>query len=161
VGGGLRRSPANNTALAERFPNGSRKLRDEKPAFAARLEPEATPLRFFAERKSAMEHIAALLLIIGCSDNLAQCRELPSPVTVFETVEECEGALPVELRSFSGHHPQLFAKCLTVDPAMEEEDAELTWDVKPDGTLVASIGVPDLMVASDSGRTEKRYPTQE
>ncbi|GLS30577.1 hypothetical protein SAMN04488498_103106 [Mesorhizobium albiziae] len=108
-----------------------------------------------------MEHIAALLLIIGCSDNLEQCRELPSPVTVFETVEECEDALPVGLRTFSGQHPQIFAKCLTVDPAMEEEDAELTWDVKPDGTLVASIGAPDVMVASDSARTEKRHQTQE
>lgn len=108
-----------------------------------------------------MEHIAALLLMIGCSDDLVQCAELPSPVTVFETAEECENALPVGLRAFKGQHPRLFAQCLTVDPALEEEDAELTWDVRTDGTLVAAIGVPDVMVASNSARTEKAYRTQE
>lgn len=108
-----------------------------------------------------MEHIAALLLIIGCSDDLAQCRELPSPVTVFETVEECENELPVGLRTFKGQHARLFARCLPVDPALEEEDAELTWDVKPGGTLIASIGASDVMVASNSSRTEEAYRTQE
>jgi hypothetical protein len=108
-----------------------------------------------------MEHIAALLLIVGCSENLAQCRELPAPVAVFETVEDCESELPVNLHNFIGRHPQLFAKCVTVDPALEEEDAELSWDVKPDGTLVASISAPDVMVASNSGRTENQYQTQE
>jgi hypothetical protein len=108
-----------------------------------------------------MEHIAALLLIVGCSDDLAQCRELPAPVPIFETVEECQSELPVGLRTFAGQHPRLLAKCVTVDPALEEEDAELVWDVKSDGTLTASISVPDVMVASDSGRTERSYPTQE
>ena len=32
-----------------------------------------------------MEHIAALLLIIGCSEDLSQCCELPAPVPVYET----------------------------------------------------------------------------
>lgn len=108
-----------------------------------------------------MEHIAALLLIIGCSDDLGQCRELPAPVPVFETVEECESELPVSLGSFTGQHPRIFAQCVTVDPALEEEDAELAWDVKPDGTLVASISVPDVMVASNSGSKDDRYRAQE
>ncbi len=108
-----------------------------------------------------MEHIAALLLIIGCSDDLSQCRELPAPVPLFETTEECENELPAGLNSFAGQHPQIFAKCVAVDPALEEEDAELVWDVKSDGTLVASISVPDVMVASDSGGTEKRQLTRE
>jgi hypothetical protein len=108
-----------------------------------------------------MEHIAALLLIIGCSDDLSQCRELPAPVPVFETTEECENELPASLRSFAGQHPQIFAKCVAVDPALEEEDAVLAWDVKSDGTLVASISVPDVMVASNSERTQKRQLTGE
>lgn len=104
-----------------------------------------------------MEHIAALLLIIGCSDDLAQCSELPAPVTVFETVEECESEVPNALSLFTGNQPQIFAKCLPVDPAMEEEDAELTWDVRPDGTLIASIGSTNVMVATNSHRTEQGY----
>jgi hypothetical protein len=108
-----------------------------------------------------MEHIAALLLIIGCSDDLTQCSELPAPATVFETLEECENEVPTSISIFTGNHPQIFAKCLPVDPALEEEDAELTWDVRPDGTLIASIGGTDVMVATNSHRTEQGYAGQD
>lgn len=104
-----------------------------------------------------MEHIAALLLIIGCSDDLAQCSELPAPVSVFETLEECENEVPTSIGLFTGQRPQIYAQCLPVDAALEEEDAELTWDVRPDGILIASIGGSDVMVATNSHRTEQAY----
>jgi hypothetical protein len=95
-----------------------------------------------------MEHIAALLLIVGCSNSLADCRELPSPTTVFESFEECTDELPVRLHHFAGQQPRVIARCVYVDPAMEEEDAELSWNVEKDGTLAASVGVPAVVVAS-------------
>lgn len=95
-----------------------------------------------------MEHIVALLLIIGCSDDMATCQELPAPVPVFETAEACEAELPAALRKFTDQYPQILAKCVGVDPALEEEDAELVWDINPDGTLYASIGAPEIVVAS-------------
>jgi hypothetical protein len=108
-----------------------------------------------------MEHIAALLLIVGCSDDLAQCRELPPPVAVYETVEECEGNLQPSIGLFTTKHTQVFGQCVEVDPAVEEEDAELVWDVKPDGTLYALIEVPEIMVASSPESLEKDYLGQE
>jgi hypothetical protein len=110
-----------------------------------------------------MEHIAALLLIIGCSDDLRQCRELPAPVALYEAAEDCNRELPGSLGAFTGQYGRLFARCVAVDPAMEEEDAELTWDVRPDGTLVASVdAVPsDMMVASESHHSQAEYRTQE
>ena len=111
-----------------------------------------------------MEHIAALLLIIGCSDDLAQCRELPAPVPVFETAQACESEMPVSLRSYTGKFPQIFAQCVEVDPAMEEEDAELTWDINKDGVLVASIEsieASDVMVATNSGVKSEEFLKQE
>jgi hypothetical protein len=98
---------------------------------------------------NAMEHIAALLLIVACSDDLQQCREVPAPTPIYETVEECETVLPQTLHSYAGKHPQLFAQCVFVDPAMEEEDAELTWDIDDDGMLHASVGVPETAVAAN------------
>src|SRR5687767_3910162 len=65
---------------------------------------------------TAMEHIAALLLIIGCSDDLGQCRELPPPVSVYETTEECEGDLQRSISLFTTKHPQVFGQCVEVDP---------------------------------------------
>jgi hypothetical protein len=110
-----------------------------------------------------MEHIAALLLIIGCSDDLLQCRELPAPVPLYEAAEDCNRELPVSLGAFTGQYGRLFARCVVVDPALEEEDAELTWDVRPDGTLVASVNAipPDLMVASESHHSHEEYRRQE
>ena len=108
-----------------------------------------------------MEHIAALLLIIGCSDDLAQCRELSPPVSVYETTEECEGDLQPSISLFTTKHPQVFGQCVEVDPAIEEEDAKLVWDVKPDGTLYAMIEVPEIMIASRPESREKDYLSQE
>jgi len=85
------------------------------------------------------EDIAALLLVIGCSDDLSQCRELPAPVSIFETKEDCDQQLPGSLGAFTGQFEQLYAQCLSVDPAMEDEDAELVWEVHADGTLFASV----------------------
>lgn len=96
-----------------------------------------------------MEHIAALLLIIGCSGDLQECRELPAPVPLYETSEECDAALPAVIRDFAGRQAKILAQCVYVDPAMEEEDAVLVWDIRPDGTLEASVEAGELMVASN------------
>lgn len=101
-----------------------------------------------------MEHIAALLLIVGCSGDLAECRELPAPVPIYETMEECTAELPLSLRQANGKTEKVFGQCVFVDPAMEEEDAMLEWDVTKDGRLVASVtaGGDTVMAASDMRR---------
>lgn len=101
-----------------------------------------------------MEHIAALLLIVGCSDDLATCRELPAPTPIYETRQQCDDELPSSLGAFTGQFEQLFAQCIPVDPATEEADAELTWSVYPDGTLTAAVNASggEVMIASNSPR---------
>lgn len=91
------------------------------------------------EDVSPPENIAALLLIIGCSDDLSQCSKLPVPVSVFETKEDCEQQLSNSLGGFTRQFEQLYAQCLPVDPAAEDEDTEPVWKFHPDGTLVASV----------------------
>ena len=62
---------------------------------------------------------------------------------------------------FTTKHPQVFGQCVEVDPAIEEEYAELIWDVKPDGTLYALIEVPEVMVASQPESRQKDYLSQD
>jgi hypothetical protein len=107
-----------------------------------------------------MEHIAAVLLLIGCSDDMAQCRELPAPTAIFETTEECEAELNPAISGVTTTFPQVMGKCVSVDPSMEEEDAELVWNLQPDGTLYAAVEVPDVMVAANATKQD-RYVEQE
>ena len=110
-----------------------------------------------------MEHIAAILLIVGCSNNLQDCHELPAPVTVFETAQDCAGQRPFTLDDMAGQQPRIFGKCLPVDPALEEEDGSIVWDVTPDGRLEASVeqpgGIDDnsLVVAAADLHAENDY----
>lgn len=86
-----------------------------------------------------VERVAAVLLVLGCSDDLSDCRELPVPVSEFETKQACDSALPHSLGAFTGQFEQLYAQCLPVDPAMDREETELVWAIHHDGTLVATV----------------------
>ncbi len=72
---------------------------------------------------------------------------------LFESAKECAEELPFQLADLSGKAPRVFGTCLDVDPALEEEDAELVWDVKPGGTLIARLETSDLAVAAASDRS--------
>ncbi|MGS1094380.1 hypothetical protein ACVCNR_07325 [Aquamicrobium terrae] len=99
-----------------------------------------------------MEHIAAVLLIIGCSGDLSQCAELPAPTTVFETVEECAAEKQPALNAFSKRTERVFGTCIAVDPALEDEYAEIVWHVHPNGTLEATVEKGGMQVASNGHR---------
>jgi hypothetical protein len=100
-----------------------------------------------------MEHAAALLLLIGCTDDLSRCRELPAPTTFYATKADCDRALPSSLGAFTGQFEQLYAQCVPVDPARERQ-AGLIWKILPDSTLIASAEAADVIVASNSQTTE-------
>jgi len=95
-----------------------------------------------------MEHVAALLLILGCSDDLGQCRRLPAPTSAFETAEGCEHAMEPAMRRFASSYPQIMATCVHVDPAHRHGDSDIVWQVSPDGDLTARIRTGDDLVAS-------------
>ena len=108
-----------------------------------------------------MEHIAALLLVIGCSNTMTDCRELSVPVSVFETAAECIAERPFALGDVQGQAGYIVAKCLPVDPALEDDYDKIAWNVRPDGTLDASVEISNLQVASNGARPEKGYLGQQ
>jgi hypothetical protein len=109
------------------------------------------------ERSAPLEHIEAVLLVIGCFDDLSGCRELPSAVSVYETLQECDQRLPYSLGAFTGQFEQLFAQCFPVDPLLEG-DLEVMWQVHPNGDLAVWVeqaspdaGEPaDALIALDT-----------
>lgn len=102
-----------------------------------------------------MEHIAAFLLLVGCSNGDAECRELPSPTPVFETLEDCEAVRLPAIGHFTSRYPRVLGKCIEVDPAQEYEDATIVWDVLPNGRLQASIERENFTVAGNFQSREK------
>jgi hypothetical protein len=102
-----------------------------------------------------MEHIAAVLLLVGCSGDLKTCTELPVDVSIYETYEECAADLDPTLASFKGARDKIFGSCVYVDPAMEEEDAELVWNIGADGRLHASVQAGGAEIANQVDHTAK------
>lgn len=108
-----------------------------------------------------MEHIVALLLVIGCSGDMTDCRELSVPVSVFETAAACTAERPFAMGDVQGQAQHIVAKCLPVDPALEDDYDTIAWNVRADGTLDASLQISGIMVASNSLRPSKDYLSQE
>jgi hypothetical protein len=90
------------------------------------------------ERIAAMEHIAAILLLIGCADDGRSCVEIPAPRIGYETEQACEEDVPYALRQAGDKRPLVLAKCIPVDP-LAEGDMEIIWDVNGRGELVATV----------------------
>ncbi|TPN49323.1 MULTISPECIES: hypothetical protein [unclassified Mesorhizobium] len=102
-----------------------------------------------------MEHIAALLLVIGCTNSMADCHELQVPVSVFATVDECTAERPFVVGDVREQAQHVVAKCLAVDPALEDDYDRIVWNVHTDGSLDASLAISSLVVASNAARPEK------
>lgn len=108
-----------------------------------------------------MEHIAALLFVVGCSSTMTDCRELQVPVSVFESAKACVAERPFALGDLQGQAPHIIGKCLAVDPALEDDYDRIAWNVRPDGRLDASLEVSGTLVASNAERPEKDYLKQQ
>lgn len=108
-----------------------------------------------------MEHIAAFLLVIGCTNSMTECRELQVPVSIFETADECTAERPFAMGDVQGQAQRIVAKCLAVDPALEDDYDQIVWNVRPDGNLDASLAISSLVMASNAMRPEKDYLSQQ
>lgn len=101
-----------------------------------------------------MEYIAAVLLLVGCAQAGDAYRELPAPMPLFEAVEDCRAELDSTIAAYSGRYPRVLATCVEIDPALEEGDAELVWDVGADGILVAGVEYSSTVATIDDGGKE-------
>jgi hypothetical protein len=97
-----------------------------------------------------MEHIAAFMLLIACSEDLQACKEYPAPAVAYETVGQCEAELTPAIRAMSVSQTRSFGKCVEIDPALLYEDAEIVWDVSREGKIEVSIEVINPHMAIQS-----------
>ncbi|WP_455272637.1 hypothetical protein [Rhizobium herbae] len=76
-----------------------------------------------------MEHIAAIMMLVGCTQGNVECKELPAPAVGFETAEECHDLLQPSVNDARGGYKIVYGKCAAIDPALYIEDATITWDI--------------------------------
>ncbi|MCF3640845.1 hypothetical protein LXM94_12785 [Rhizobium sp. TRM95111] len=86
-----------------------------------------------------MEHLAAIMMLVGCGQGTGECTELPSPVIGYETIEECRADLAAAIGHTARKGLVIKAACAEVDPGWFEEDVEVSWDLAEDGHLVVSV----------------------
>lgn len=105
-----------------------------------------------------MEHIAAIMMLVGCGQGNAECREIAAPAVGFETVEECHELLRPSIRQAQGRFKTVFGKCAEIDPALYIEDATITWDITPSNELDVRIDFDSpqqpVIMAQRTGRSE-------
>lgn len=104
-----------------------------------------------------MEHIAAFMLLIACSDDFQACTEEPAPAVAYETLEQCELELSPAIRMSAARHDKLMGQCVEIDPALFYEDAEIVWDVTKDGEIEVAIELinPDVNLNALAGSVQQ------
>lgn len=85
-----------------------------------------------------MESLAALLLIVGCSPDLEECREVPVPVAFHDNFHSCTDEAGRMLGDQTSEH-RYFGTCVEFDPRLMDQDAEIVWDVSEDQGLQAAL----------------------
>ncbi len=86
-----------------------------------------------------MEHIAAIMMLIGCTQGNVECKELPAPAVGFETTEECHALLQPSINDARGKYRIVYGKCAAIDPALYIEDATITWEITPSRQLDVQV----------------------
>lgn len=90
-----------------------------------------------------MEHIAAIMVLVGCMQGQTTCREVPTPVVGFETVEECQELLSPSIEEVGKAFKSAYGKCAEVDPALFVEDATIEWHITPQRQLEVRVIADD------------------
>ncbi|MDO9418328.1 hypothetical protein [Pararhizobium sp.] len=104
-----------------------------------------------------MEHIAAIMILVGCAQGDTACRELPAPAVGYESVENCHDLLRPAVNQASRTNKTTYGRCIAVDPALFMEDAVVSWKITADKQLDVTVGFDgqDMMAMNTSGAAPK------
>lgn|SRR6218665_3692436 len=102
-----------------------------------------------------MEHIAAIMMLVGCGYGSVDCKELPISTVGYETFEDCQEKLRPTVSEIETSSVMIYGKCTPVDPALSFEEldaAHISWTVTPRDELHVSIELKpktsSVMIAS-------------
>ncbi|WP_279479985.1 hypothetical protein [Aureimonas sp. SK2] len=95
-----------------------------------------------------MEHVAALLLIVGCTSDSSVCTEIPVPQPIYRGVGECEAAMPLAMRLSGTYDRRVMGSCTGLTQAEVDGSASVEWAVNGAGQLAVVLTDSPQLVAS-------------
>ncbi len=95
-----------------------------------------------------MEHVAALLLLVGCTSDSTVCTEIPVPTPIYRSMAECEAAKPLEMRLSGTFDRRVMGSCTGLSQAEVDGSASVEWAVNRAGQLSVALTDPPQLVAS-------------
>lgn len=95
-----------------------------------------------------MEHVAALLLLVGCSPDASVCSEIPVPQPIYRSLDECEAAKPLEMRLSGTYDRRVMATCSGLTQAEVDGSASVEWAVNRSGQLTVELADAPQLVAA-------------
>lgn len=95
-----------------------------------------------------MEHVAAFMLLVGCSGDMSVCKEIPVPVAAYESVAECRQELPLQIRLSGTVDERVLGACKEVSEDVFQQSATVDWTVSRDGRLAINFDAEPSLVAS-------------
>ncbi|PYE88723.1 hypothetical protein [Phyllobacterium leguminum] len=86
-----------------------------------------------------MQHLAAIMVLISCSNDLVVCNERPAPTVSYETIATCKAELKPAMDNLAAESTRPYGKCVEVDPEMMERDAAVYWEIDKNDELQVTI----------------------
>lgn len=86
-----------------------------------------------------MQTIQAVMLLLGCSHDMAACEATEISAPFYHTVEQCENDIDAQTH-MADSYPVLVAKCLTVADHQADKSVKVQWSFGQDGALFAYAG---------------------
>lgn len=86
-----------------------------------------------------MQTIQAVMLLLGCSHDMAACEATEISAPFYHTVEQCENDISAQSH-MADSYPVLVAKCLPVTEQRADQSVQVQWSFSKDGVLFAYAG---------------------
>lgn len=103
-----------------------------------------------------MQSLAAIMLVVSCTQVPEKCAEIPVPVPAYETLADCQDDLRPMMNQADVRKGQIIGACATFDSALLESDAVVLWDVSAKGSLSIELEADSMAVASAETSVFKR-----
>ncbi|MBO0664007.1 hypothetical protein LQ948_15335 [Jiella sp. MQZ9-1] len=111
-------------------------------------EPKPACAYYLRKGEAEMEHVAAFMLLVGCSGDISVCKEIPVPSPAYETVAACQQDLPLQIRLSNSSDSRVLGACKAVSEDVFQQSASLDWSVSRNGQLAITFETEPSLVAS-------------